>query len=140
MVISSIVAPVAAELTVNRKTAAANVIEVFDPTVSVVTTLKELTIQRVVDGVKPKALNAGDCLVIRFSPVDDYGPGIYGPDDSQIGPFVEELTTCKVNVQATCLRVDAYEFQVTLNAPTLEGTSGDTYEQYALVLQEVGPF
>lgn len=44
MVISSIVAPVAAELTVNRATEAANTIEVNDPTVSAVTYLKDLTI------------------------------------------------------------------------------------------------
>lgn len=139
MVISSIVAPVDAELFVNRETEDANAIDVNDPTVSAVTYLKDLTIQSSPDGDSGSELIAGDCFVVRFSPVEEYAAETYGPN-KEPGPFNEELTQCVANVAVTCKKIDAYEFHVTLGANTVPDPDGSNTRDYSLVLQEVGPF
>ena len=90
MVISCMMAPVAAELTVNRPTRSSKTMEVDSKTVSAVTHLKNVNVQRTLSS-SAEALEAGDCLVVRFSPVDVYAADTYGPN-GEPGPFNEELS------------------------------------------------
>jgi hypothetical protein len=73
----------------------------------------------------------GDCFQFEFSDVSEYEdkkPGHYWP-------IVDEATVCEFNVDATCARIDKFQYKVTLNAgtTTLTGTIGKIKNPYSVL-------